>query len=125
MRDTVPPEVLMPLEKWSDQVNVVRLLDDPVFTDDLQLLNELWEKNGGNAVLDFSSVKFINSSNISRLLRLRKRAVSSELKLILCGISTQLWGTFLSTGLDKVFEFSDNVTTALATLQISSDQSTR
>src|SRR5437868_3461014 len=123
MCDTVPPEVFMPLEKWSDQVNVVRLLDDPVFTDDLQLLQELWEKNGGNAVLDFSTVKFINSSNISRLLRLRKQAVTSDLKLILCGISTQLWGTFLSTGLDKVFEFSDNVTTALATLQISSDQS--
>ena len=80
---------------------------------------------GGNAVLDFSSVRFINSSNISRLLRLRKRAVTGDLKLILCGISTQLWGTFLSTGLDKVFEFSDNVTTALATLQISSDQSAR
>ena len=115
----------MPLEKWSDQVNVVRLLDDPVFTDDLQLLQELWEKNGGNAVLDFSTVKFINSSNISRLLRLRKQAVTADLKLILCGISTQLWGTFLSTGLDKVFEFSDNVTTALATLQISSGQSER
>ena len=108
----------MPLEKWSDQVNVVRLLDDPVFTDDLQLLQELMEKNSTNAVLDFSSVKYINSSNISRLLRLRKRAVTADLKLILCGISTQLWGTFLSTGLDKVFEFSDNVTTALATLQI-------
>jgi hypothetical protein len=29
-----------------------------------------------------------------------------------------LWGTFLTTGLDKVFEFSDSVTTALATVQI-------
>ena len=108
----------MGLEKWSPQVTVVRLSDDPQFTDDLQLLQELMETSGTGAVLDFASVRYINSSNISRLLRLRKKAVSSDLKLILCSISTQLWGTFLSTGLDKVFEFSDNMTTALATLQI-------
>ena len=108
----------MPLEKWSDQVNVVRLLDDPVFTDDLQLLQELMEKNSTNAVLDFSSVRFINSSNIARLLKLRQTMKSRERKLILCGISTQVWGAFLVTGLDKIFDFSDNVPTALATLQM-------
>jgi len=112
----------MPIEKWSEQVHVVRLLDDPQFTDDLQLLHEQMEKAGGSAVLDFSTVKYINSSNISRLLRLRKFAITSDLKLILCGINTQLWGTFLTTGLDKVFEFSDNVTTALATLQMSGNK---
>jgi anti-anti-sigma factor len=112
----------MPVEKWSEQVSVARLGDDPQFTDDLQTLQDEMEQRGINAVLDFSSVHFINSSNIARLLRLRKRAVSSELKLILCSISTQLWGTFLTTGLDKVFEFRENVPTALATLQISTNQ---
>jgi anti-anti-sigma factor len=115
----------MPIERWSDQVNVVRLLDDPQFTDDLQSLEDQLQRFGGSSVLDFASVKYINSSNISRLLRLRKRAITMELKLILCGISTQLWGTFLTTGLDKIFEFSDNVTTALATLQISADRTAR
>lgn len=108
----------MPIEKWSDRVSVVRLLDDPQFTDDLQLLEEHIEKTAGSTVLDFSQVSFINSSNISRLLRLRKQVISADLKMILCGIATSVWGTFISTGLDKVFEFSDNVTTALATLQI-------
>ena len=31
---------------------------------------------------------------------------------------SSVWGTFLGTGLDQLFEFSDNVTTALATLQM-------
>jgi anti-anti-sigma factor len=109
----------MPVEKWSDKVNVVRLADDPQFTDDVETLQDQFLKAGTSAVLDFSSVQFINSSNISRLLRLHKQAVASETKLILCCINTKLWGTFLSIGLDKVFNFSDNVTTALATLQIS------
>jgi len=29
-----------------------------------------------------------------------------------------VWGAFLVTGLDKMFDFSDNVMTALATLQL-------
>jgi anti-anti-sigma factor len=117
--DTVSSRGGMAIEKWSEQVYVARLLDDPQFTDDLQLLSEQMSRSGTAAVLDFSTVKYVNSSNIARLLRLRKQAVTSDLKLVLCGLSTNLWGTFLSTGLDKVFEFSDNVTTALATLQIS------
>lgn len=110
----------MALEKWSEQVYVARLLDDPQFTDDLQLLSDQLARSGTSAVLDFATVKYVNSSNIARLLRLRKQAISADQKLVLCGLSTQLWGTFLSTGLDKVFDFSESVTTALATLQISS-----
>ena len=37
---------------------------------------------------------------------------------MLCGVTNHVWGAFLITGLDKVFEFSDNVPTALATLQM-------
>ena len=37
---------------------------------------------------------------------------------MLCGVTNQIWGVFLITGLDKIFEFSDNVTTGLATLQM-------
>jgi hypothetical protein len=33
-------------------------------------------------------------------------------------MNNQVWGVFLVTGLDKVFEFADNVMLALATLQI-------
>ena len=67
-----------------------------------------------------ASVRFINSSNIARLLRLRNQMVQQDDRLVLCNVSTQVWSAFLITGLDKVFTFSDNVTTALATLQIAS-----
>ena len=108
----------MPIEKWSDQVCVIHLADDPQFTDDLQAFEDQAVQSPGSAVLDFAAVHFINSSNIARLLKIRKHMVSKEKRLILCGITTQVWGEFLVTGLDKVFEFSDNVPTALATLQI-------
>lgn len=109
----------MPLEKWSDSTIVVHLADDPQFTDDLVGIEQCLVGQGKcDAVLDFGSVRFVNSSNIARLLRLRNQFVQRDNRLVLCNLSTQVWSAFLITGLDKVFSFSDNVTTALATLQI-------
>src|SRR4051794_15244114 len=104
----------MPIEKWSDKVNVLHLADDPQFTDDLQALENQVATKPADAVLDLAAVHFINSSNIARLLKLRKQMITRDRKLVVCGVSTQVWGTFLVTGLDKVFHFSDNVPTALA-----------
>jgi anti-anti-sigma factor len=110
----------MPIEKWSEQINVVRLGDDPVFSDDLDLLSEQLDslRHLPDLVLDFSSVHALNSSNLAALLKLRKRTISSNGRLVLCCIPTQVWGTFLVTGLDKIFTFAADVTTALASLQL-------
>ena len=108
----------MPIEQWSDDVTVIHLADDPQFTDDVTAIEQQVEQRPVDAVLDFAAVHFINSSNIAQLLRLRKSMVAKERRLMLCGVSTQVWGAFLVTGLDKVFEFTDSVPLALATLQI-------
>ncbi len=105
----------MPLEKWSDRVVVVRLADDPTFTDDLLAFDGAI---GADVILDFAGVGHLNSSNLGRLLKLRKKAAEENVKVLLCGVSTAVWGTFLATGLDCLFEFSDNVSTALASLQM-------
>jgi anti-anti-sigma factor len=108
----------MPVEKWSDQVVVAHLADDPQFTDDLQSIEDSNSTGQKDVVLDFAAVHYVNSSNLARLLKLRKSMIGGDRRLVICSISTQVWGTFLVTGLDKVFEFSDNVPTALATLQM-------
>ncbi len=109
----------MPVEKWSDTVVVAHMADDPQFTEDVQSIEEEMGSTPKNAVLDMSAVHFLNSSNLARLLKLRKTVSSSNCRLILCGISNPVWSTFLVTGLDKLFEFSANVPTGLATLQMS------
>ena len=112
----------MSIQNWSDTILVVELQDDPPFTDDLTaLLDEAEKDNGVAAVLDFSNVSYLNSSNIAKLLKLRKLLTSHKRRLVLCGISTNVWGLFLVTGLDKVFEFTDNVSTALASVQMATD----
>jgi anti-anti-sigma factor len=108
----------MPVEKWSDSIVVAHLADDPQFTEDLQSITDEMGQSLKDAVLDLAAVHFLNSSNLAALLKLRKQIITSEHRLLLCGISNQVRSAFLVTGLDKVFEFSDNVPTALATLQL-------
>jgi len=107
----------MPLERWSDSVAVVHLGDDPQFSEDMEAAEQLTPPCC-NCVLDFSTIHYINSSNIAALLRLRRQVSNQNAKLILCNVGNQVWATFLMTGLDKIFEFSENVPTALATMQM-------
>jgi anti-anti-sigma factor len=108
----------MAVEQWSESIVVCHLGNNPQFTDDLEALERKLEQSPVDAVLDFRGVSHINSSDIARLLRVRKAMVSSDVRLVLCGLNTHIWSTFLVTGLDKIFQFSDDVSLALATLQI-------
>jgi anti-anti-sigma factor len=108
----------MPVETWSENVLVAHMADDPQFAGDMLSLERSVTGKRYNVVLDFGAVHFINSSNIARLLKLRKQVNASESRLILCNVNTHVWGTFLVTGLDKIFQFADNVSLALATLQM-------
>lgn len=110
----------MSIKDWSENIILGDLQDDPIFSEDLNLLQEMVEKRRGcNVVLDLSGVSFLNSSNIAKLLKLRKAVqVPPAGKLRLCGINTSAWGVFLVTGLDKIFEFCDDVPSGLASVQI-------
>jgi anti-anti-sigma factor len=108
----------MAIQEWSDKIRVVQLNDDPQFTEDLTALEEDLEDKPTHVVANFAAVGFINSSNIARLLRLRKKMISLQKHMVLCEVSTQVWSVFLVTGLDKIFDFVKDVSTALAKVQL-------
>jgi anti-anti-sigma factor len=112
----------MALQNWSDDIMVAELAEEPSFTEDLTALMAQMEDEPRHVVLNFSAVDFLNSSNIARLLKLRKTLLSADRRLVLCAINTQVWGVFLVTGLDKVFEVTDDTATALASLQLGERQ---
>ncbi len=110
----------MAVENWSDNVLLGELADDPQFTDDLAAAVETCTaKPGTDVLMNFSNVNYLNSSNIARLLKLRKLVmITNQRRLKICGINTHVWGVFLVTGLDKIFEFVDDVPSGLAALQM-------
>ncbi len=115
----------MTIQNWSDDIVLAELADEPVFTEEMNTLMDRLEGAPRDVVLSFSAVDFLNSSNIARLLKLRKMVHAAGRRLVLCGVNTQVWGVFLVTGLDKIFEYTDDTATALATLQLGNPEQAR
>ena len=109
----------MTIQQWSETITLAELAEDPNFTDEMAALADVVTDKPADVVLNLSAVSYLNSSNIARLLRLRKQTMNNSRHLILCGVNDQVWGVFLVTGLDKIFEFTNDVATALATMQLS------
>ena len=63
------------------------------------------------------------NGDLERIIPGGDKIITSKRRLVLCAIDTSVWGLFLVTGLDKVFEFTDNVANALASIQLSPDES--
>lgn len=110
----------MPVQEWSEQIWLVQLSDDPAFSDELRPVIEtlLGRPTTPGLVVDLSEVRQINSSNLSQLLRLRKLMVEQDATLRLAGPADAVWSVFIMTGLDKVFQFSESTSTAIAELQL-------
>jgi len=110
----------MSVEQWSDTIVLAELGDDPQLTDDLAAVVELCTRDPRQDVLlNFAGTTYLNSSNIAKLLKLRKLVtISNQRRLKLVGVNTRVWGVFLVTGLDRIFDFVDDVPSGLAALQI-------
>jgi anti-anti-sigma factor len=112
----------MPIQQWSEQVILGELSDDPQFTDDMNaILDQCKDNPRVDVLLNLASVDYLNSSNIAKLLKLRKLVtITNQRRLKICGVNTHVWGVFLVTGLDRIFDVADDVASGLASLQIES-----
>ena len=82
-----------------------------------EALNEAVSKKGDrDVIVDFSRVEIINSSNISNLLILHNMQVGCGHRLILCNVATVTKCIFVVAGLNEVFDFAKDITSAMATV---------
>ena len=104
----------------SEKIWIAKLSDEPAMSEDLTNLREQAKESVlvPHMVLDFTGVERIVSTNLSQLLRLRKLTAEHDARMCLANPDDSVWAIFLTTGLDKVFEFAEDVPTALADLQI-------
>ncbi len=109
----------MGIQKWSEEITVVDLSDDPRFSEDMMLLMDGYDSHRTDVVLNFAAVGFINSSDVAKLLKLRKLVLSHYHRLVVCDVNSQIESVFQVTGLDKVFESTQDISTALASIQMS------
>jgi anti-anti-sigma factor len=116
----------MPLNEWSESIVIAELTDEPAFSEDMESLLGSLDQDGGDeapdVIVNMKGVTRVNSSNLSQLLRLRKRLLMADARLRVCSVHDQVWSVFLMTGLDNVFDFTEDVSTSLASLQIEEDE---
>lgn len=108
----------MPVEQWSDEIVLVNLRPEPQFTEEIQSLRDHLRDDPSHVVLNLAEVDGLNSSNLSQLLRIRQRVIESDRKLKLATVNDRVWSVLSVTGLDQVFEFAEDVGSALAGLQM-------
>ena len=66
----------MSIESWSENILIAELQDDPGFADDVNtLIDQVETRKDVDVVLNFGSVSYVNSSNLAKLLKLRKQLV--------------------------------------------------
>ncbi len=107
----------MSIQQWDDGILVVRLTDDPQMADVMDDLDRRLRDGDCDVAVDLSELGLLASSGIARLLRLRKGQLEHGRRLILVSPTDRVWGVFLATGLDQIFEFTESMAGALATLR--------
>lgn len=109
----------MAIQKWSEDTLILEPGDDPQFSDEMQeAMKYLRNGQTPNVVINFSGVGFLNSTSVGKLLQIRKEVHSAKRRIIVCGVNSQVWGLFMVMGLDKLLETTNDMATALASLQI-------
>jgi len=99
----------MPVERPSQHVTIAHVAGDSQFNDELMQLSEQVVSGALSLVLNMGEIRYMNSSHLAKILKLRKLLVGSDRRLILAKVHPQVFNTFLVTGLDKIFEFADTV----------------
>ncbi len=113
----------MPLQDWSESILIAEMTDEPIFSEEFDsLIDRLQPAGNGipDVIVNMIAVSRLNSSNLSQLLRLRKTLISRERRLRICSVDAAVWSVFVVTGLDQLFDFTDDVAISLASLQIES-----
>jgi anti-anti-sigma factor len=115
-------ETGMAIQNWSKGIWVVPLVDGPDLADDLKEVaaKARADDNLLGIVLDLSALQRLSSASLTRLLHIRKATTAREACLKLTALPQELWTIFKQTGLDKLFDFSPDVSMALAALQLES-----
>ena len=110
----------MGIQNWSENILLVDLPQElQQIADELEsVIRTTRDKVDCDIVIDFYNVDIITSSNLSSLLKLRKICADSGRRVVLSSVPSSIKNVFKITGIDEIFEFSDEKFFALASLQL-------
>ena len=115
----------MPINEWSDTISILELENEPAFSEDVDsIVRKIEAAEAGSlpdVVINMQAVTHLNSSNIAQLLKVRKTLQDKGGRLRICAVQDHVWTVLLVTGLDQIFEFTEDIMTSIASLQLDVD----
>ncbi len=107
---------------WSDEVLGAKLADEPAFNIEIDALTREANSNPDkHIILDFSHVNYLNSSNITKILKLHKAVIANHRVLTLCSVPENIRGVLRISGLDRKFSYAPDTRTAMDALRCESN----
>lgn len=108
----------MGIDHSSQGILTVDLLPEPDMGNELEKVAKIARDEADcDVIVDFSSVDIITSSNIAKLLKLKKLLDGFGHQLVLCGLISATKQIFKLAGLDQVLDFADDKSAALTTVK--------
>ncbi len=108
----------MSIQNFLEDVLLVTLPEEPHLGNELETLNEIaGEGCRRDVIIDFSRVEVLTSESICALMILEKYLSGSGRQLILCNVSLEVRHIFKRTGLEAVFQFTDDEYAALQSVR--------
>jgi len=108
----------MRTERLSDDVLLVVLSEEPQLRTQLAELNEtISTASPCDVIIDLCLVEIITSSSISNLMILRHMLFERGRELVLCNIALPTKGVFSTVGLDNLFHFAADRSSAVAIIE--------
>ena len=109
----------MGIQNWSDDIVLVDLPQEPEMGDELKtVIATVRDRGDCDVVIDFANVDIVTSSTLSKMLKLRKLLGDCGHRLVFCSVAAATKGIFTVTGLEGIFEISEDKFVALASLQM-------
>ena len=111
----------MPLTDWSDTILIAELGDEPLFSEEIDaLIQRLRDdtRDVPDVILDMQAVTRLNSSNLGAMIQIRTLQQRAGKRLLVCSLNDTAWSVLLVTNLDRAFTFTEDVATALTSIQM-------
>jgi len=91
---------------------------EPELRRELEIINEIvYGRDDCNVIINLANIEMLASSSITKLVMLHNSLDKNGRSLILCRVGLPTKGIFATAGLTSIFNFVNDVSDALATIQ--------
>ncbi|MDH4240655.1 MAG: STAS domain-containing protein [Phycisphaerae bacterium] len=108
------------IENLTDKsfVIYITLSREPELRRELEIINEIvYGRDDCNVIISLANIEVLASSSITKLVMLHNSLNKNGRSLILCRVGLPTKGIFATAGLISLFNFVNDVSDALATIQ--------